>query len=324
MIRTVLITVLIFFIIGLFIFWLVTGGAQRAWNIGKFFTNPVAVILDNSSTTGTYITLPWQPESTRGPDISAYVDQADQQKASADSADANSPVTELAQYGNPSPYAGMVTIASNNASASDPAQEYVELQASSDNTGDVDVTGWSLQSAVSGLHASLPEAAPIFVGGTVNNVVPVHLAPSASAIVTTAASPIGVSFQETLCTGYLAQLQTFSPSLGDSCPTPSDALPQTAENLRAYGSACIDYVNNMPSCYFAGTSLPTTLSKACQNFISTNLSYNGCVAMYRSQQDFASPTWRLYLAMRRDFWNNSHDVIRLLDDKGRIVDVLSY
>jgi flagellar basal body-associated protein FliL len=326
MIWTILVTVFVLLILALVIFWLVTGGPSRAWQAGKNFTNPIAVIFGNGTTTGTLIHLPWQPAPVRGPDISSYVNTADEQQSAADtqSSDSGNAITRLQGYGNPSPYAGQVAITDNNATASDPAQEYVQIQASSDNGAPVNITGWSLQSAVSGRYAPIPQAAPIFVGGVVNNVSPVYLAPGALATITTAASPVGVSFEENICTGYLSQLQQFSPSLDQSCPSPSDALPQTAQNLRAYGASCFDYIANMPSCYFSGTSLPTSLTPACRSFIANNLSYNGCVAMYRNQTGFNLPSWRLYFALRSELWNNSHDIIRLLDSQGRVVDVLSY
>lgn len=326
MLKTILTTILILVILALVIFWLVTGGIQRAWGVGKSFTNPIALIFGNGTSTGASITLPWQPASTRGPDISDYVGQADAQQSAADagSSEPDATVTNLQQYGNPSPYAGQVTIAGDNATAASPAQEYVQIQASSGNTAPINVTGWVLQSAVSRLFASVPLAAPVFIGGAANSVRPVLLAPGATAILTTGLSPIGVSFQESECTGYLSQLQQFYPNLGESCPAPSDALPQTAENLRTYGASCFDYIASMQSCFFAGNTLPASLTPACRSFIANNLSYNGCVATYQAQPDFAQPSWRLYLGQSREFWNNAHDIIRLLDTQGRIVDVLTY
>jgi hypothetical protein len=327
MIRTILLTVFIVLVLGLVIYWLVTGGVQRAWQVGKNFSNPIALIFGNGTTTGTYITLPWQPTPTRGPDIGDYVGVADQQQQVADAqtnAGAAQSPSQLAQYGNPSPYAGAVTISGNNATDADPSQEYIEIQAADGNTSPINISGWALQSAVSGIYGVIPQAAPVFIGGIVNNVGAVYLAPGASAIITTGASPVGVSFRENICSGYLAQLQQFSPNLNSSCPAPTDVLPQTAQNLRVYGASCFDYLQNLQSCEFPGTSLPASLSPACRSFLSTNLSYNGCVAMYRSRGDFARPAWRLYFALTRELWNNSHDIIRLLDNQGRVVDVLSY
>lgn len=327
MIKKILITVLVLMVVTLAVYWLVTGGIQRAWQAGKDFTNPIAVIFGNGTTTGTTLRLPWQPESTRGPDISDYVGVAEEQQSQADALSSDESFSRLAklqQYGNPSPYAGQISISGDNATAASPAQEYVQIQAASGNSGPINITGWVIQSAVSGLLAPVPHAAPVFIGGVVNNVQPVSLRPGERAFLTTGVSPVGVSFRETVCTGYLSQLQQFSPSLSEACPVPTDALPQTAENLRTYGASCFDYIANLQSCYFPGAALPSGLSPACRSFVANNLSYNGCVATYQGQSDFALPSWRLYLGIRGELWNNSHDIIRLLDGQGRVVDVLTY
>lgn len=322
MIRTILGIVLALFLIGVILFWIVTGGISRAWRTGIHFTNPISVIFGNGTTTGVLIHLPWQIETTRGPDISDYVGIADGQLEAGTQADTAAGTSYLQQFGTPSPYVGAVTIVGNNATASDPTQEYIVLHAA--GSGPVDVTGWVLQSAVSGAYGVIPPAASVFVGGVVNRVERAYLAPDVSAVVTTGASPVGVSFKETRCTGYLNQHQRFSPELNESCPEPSDALPQTAQNLRVYGASCFDYVANLSSCRFAGASLPGDLTSACRIYIANDLSYNGCVEMYRNSPYFALNSWRLFFSISHQLWNNSHDIIRLLDAQGRVVDVLSY
>ncbi len=326
-IRTILVTVLILLGLGLLFYWFVTGGPQKAWQAGGYFTNPVGAIFDSGTTTSTGITLPWQITAPRGPDISGYVTAAEQNAGLGGSSPGNWPgssSSNLAQYGTPSPYAGEVTITGNNVAASDPSQEYIEIRASSDAPSPVTISGWVLQSAVSGTYAVIPQAADPFIGGIVNTVRPVTLPPGGSAIITTAASPVGVSLRENNCTGYLNQLQSFSPRLASSCPAPNEVLPQTAGNLRLYGNACFDYLNTLPSCYFPGANLPSDISKVCGSYLATSLSYNGCVQMYQSRSGFALPAWRLYFGLTHKLWNTSHDVIRLLDDQERVVDVLSY
>ena len=323
---TILKVLFVVILLSLFIFWLLTGGPQRAWDVGKNFTNPVALIFGNGTSTGMSITLPWQPETTRGPDISDYVGAADdeQRAANGQSSDGGQATSNLQEYGTPSPYQGEVTLAGSSATASNASEEYLQIQASSENNGSINLSGWSVQSAVSGVRAGIPSAAPAFIAGVVNAVQPVALAPGATAIVTTGLSPVGVSFEENMCSGYLTELQRFTPALNASCPSPSDALPQNASNLRAYGASCFDYIADIPSCHFVGASMPSNISPACRQFVGNNLSYNGCVAMYRSQQNFDLPTYRLYLNQSSKLWNNSHDIIRLLDAQGQVVDVLSY
>ncbi len=325
MIKRVLIISIVVFIIALIIFWFVTGGWAAAARTARSLSNPLELIF-GTSTSGSFIKLPWQPEElTRGPDIGDYAGEADARILASGDEDQYSggQPTQTQAFGNPSPYVGKVTISENAATESDITKEFVQLTASENNTEPLIVTNWTLQSAVSGARGTIPLATPLFVLGIVNAVQPIYLEPGASIFITTAASPIGTSFRENICSGYLSELQTFSPELRSECPAPSEALPMNADNLRTYGSSCFDYLNSLTQCHFP-TTLPSDLSSACRSFISNTTSHNGCVNTYRNRIPFALPTFRAYLSFRSELWANSHDVIRLLDEQGRMVDVLTY
>ena len=329
MIKRVLITSLIVFIIALIVFWLMTGGWAAVARTARTLMNPLDFFIGQNPS-GSFIKLPWQFESpTRGPDISEYAAEADRyNEASGDEGNATSPdsvmqVGQVRASGYGSPYSGRVTISGDTAAESNPALEFIELTASDSNSASVPIAGWSLQSAVSGARAAVPQAAPLFVLRMVNNVQGISLEPGASVVLTTAASPVGTSFRENRCIGYLNELQTFTPELSGSCPTPSEALPMNADNLRTYGSSCFDYLNGLPQCHFT-TRFPSDLAPACRAFIQNTMSYNGCVNANRNHSGFALPIWRAYLARGPELWSNTHDVIRLLDAEGRTVDVLTY
>ncbi len=326
MIKRVLIVSVVIFVIGSIIFWLVSGGLAAAGRVARNFTNPIALIFGNGTSTGMFIRLPWQPESpTRGPDISGYADEADaQNRASGDEAQQPPNVgMQVRSFGNPSPYVNAIRFTENNAAESDPSREYIGLEASGSNGGGIPISGWSLQSAVSGLRVYIPLGAPRFVLGIVNSVEPVVLGPGAGALITTSASPVGTSFRENICSGYLGELQIFIPEISNECPAPAEILPVTAENIRTYGNACLDYMNTLSPCHFP-TSLPSNLSSACRSFITNTMSYNGCINMHGNRPSFALPSWRVYLGFRRELWDNTHDIIRLLDGEGQIVDVITY
>ena len=328
MIKRVLIVVVVLVLIGLVVVWLIGGGASAVAKGARALTNPVALIFGNGTSTGISIRLPWQLDPVRGPDISQFADQADQQLAQipADEADQgqSSGRSDILQFGVPSPYVGAVTISFGEARARNPAEEYIELTASYGNTSPIVVSGWSLQSVVTGVRAYLPEGAPTFVMGIVNNVGPVSLAVGDSAIVTSGVSPVGVSFQENICSGYLGQFSSFVPEISDQCPAPSDMLPETADNLRVYGASCFDYLASLPHCHFPGTQLPSSISTNCGSYVVNTLSYNGCVHAFGTRDSFRLPTWRIFLNRTTELWNNSHDIVRLIDAQGRTVDVLTY
>ena len=45
---------------------------------------------------------------------------------------------------------------------------------------------------------------------------------------------------------------------------------------------------------------------------------------HRDDADFTKDAWRLYVGANRELWLNDHDVIRLLDEESRIIDVYTY
>jgi len=325
MIKRVLIVSLVLIVIALVIFWLLTGGWSAAARTARSLANPLELIF-GTSTSGSFIKLPWQPsELTRGPDIGDYASEAAARNDASGDEDQRSASQEspTRNFGNPSPYAGRIAIRESSATESNPSIEFVELTASGSNTGPVLLANWSLQSVVSGVRVPLPQAASTFVMGVVNVVRPISLDPGASVYVTTAASPVGTSFRENICIGYLTELQTFTPELSGECPAPAEMLPMNADTIRTYGASCFDYLNSLSSCHFTSNP-PSNLSPSCRSFVVNSISYNGCVNAHKFGSSFALPTYRAYLALRSELWANSHDVIRLLDGEGRTVDVLTY
>ncbi len=331
MIKTVLIYTGIAFVIGLIVFWLVSGGIGATARAAQSLTNPIDLIFGGNAS-GTGIRLPWQPKFiTKGPDISAYIDDEEGSYSQEDErarieaqygSTIEMPEYDPRTFGNPSPYIGRVVFERHGTSESDPAREYVTLARGS-NEGTVALSGWSLQSAVSGVRVSIPYGTPSFMLGVVNSVQAISLEPGASIIVTSGSSPVGTSFRENVCTGYLNELQTFTPELQTQCPSPYGALPITADTIKMYGDECIDYVNDLDECHFP-SSVPASLSPACRSIIANTFSYNGCVNTHRNDTSFTLSTWRVYLGSKTELWRNTHDVIRLLDEKGQTVNVLTY
>ena len=190
-------------------------------------------------------------------------------------------------------------------------------------SGPIVITGWSLQSAVSGVRGFIGPAADLFVMGTVQSQKAIALEAGASASIASGSSPVGVSFRENLCTGYLSQMQSFAPTLSMRCPAPAESMPLTAETIRTFGDRCLDYVHALPTCTYP-TILPGDLSPACRSFIMERLSYNGCVQTHRYKSGFVRNEWRVYLGASGELWRNAHDVVRLLDAEGRTVDIIIY
>ncbi len=326
---------LLFLIIILFIgYWIYTGGLTRSINIARSLDNPLG-FFTSSSTFGGTITLPGQPDTlfngidiTQGSDFNgraAGLNQEAQLNALQQQYDElYAKVKDPRNFGNPSPYRDKVTFGIGNPQDGTPANEFLILQANYSNTAPVSLSGWSLQSAVTGVRIALPPAAPNFISGILNTVQQVALSPGGSAVVVSGTSPVGVSLRENICTGYLGDLQNFTPELNRECPSASDELALNAQNISTYGDACIDYARTVPTCHFPGKDPKPSVSDACANFLLNRLSYNGCAYAHRAETSFYKNTWRLFLASNVNLWRDTHDVIRLLDEESRTVDVLTY
>lgn len=331
MVVRILIGFAIVTIIILFVVWLATGGVREVAAIARSISNPFSFIWSGQLSN---FRLPWQPEqAVRGPIVNSDGEQAEteeQRTPEEELADAQKEYDAITRelskaqaFGEPSPYRGQVEVGQGATTERTPSAEYVELEAGWDNTAPIKISGWSIQSALTGVRAHIPRGAHPFSLGTINTQSDIYLDPGSTSIVSTGASPVGTSFRENICTGYLAGLQTFTPPLERACPASSDALPFTPENVRTYGESCYDFVHTIPSCTFPA-NVPSDVSPACRIFLANNLSYNGCVQNHRHESGFARDSWRIYLNAGGELWRNSHDIIRLLDAEGRTVDMVSY
>ncbi len=219
-----------------------------------------------------------------------------------------------------SPHAGSVTVSRNisGTSASDPKSEYVTIAYSSRSGTSLSTAGWKLVSP-SG-SASFPQGADVPQSGRVNTLTPITLAPGDQAIIVTGRSPIGISFRENQCTGYLEENQDFRPALTQSCPT---AWEEYDRRFDGNDEVCRRFVQTVPYCS-SETDLPDNASRACHAFAEEYLDYNGCVAAHRNEDRFRSSTWRIFLGKSEELWPRSNGTITLLDADGKVIDSLSY
>jgi hypothetical protein len=202
----------------------------------------------------------------------------------------------------------------------DPKREYVIVQLSGLSQSAVSLSGWKLVSVESDTTVTIPDGTEVAVSGRVNERQPITLKPGEEAILVTGRSPIGVSFKENICTGYLEQHQDFAPSLQMTCPTPTQEYTRFMDDG---DDACLSFVRTIPYCT-ALTNTPNNVSGSCEEFLEEALTYNGCVAAHKSDPEFSGRSWRLFLNQSDDLWKRSHETILLVDSSGKTVDALSY
>ena len=337
MIKTILIYTFFGLILILFILWLINGGIGRTKDAASRISNPLDFF--SGIFEGSNIRFPDVTSQINLPEVAGTGDGEPYSGSSDNSStnpqenlndyqnqydDLNREAIDAQTFGTPSPYRGKVALRFTAAQAPDPHSQYVVVSASGSNASAVSISGWSLQSAVSGARATIPQAANPYMMGKINAVSSATLSPGAVAYIITGASPVGVSFHENICSGYMGRLVSFIPQITDTCPLPAQDFPATPENLRTYGDACFDYIHSLSTCQLPGNSMPTNLSASCRTYIANNFSYNGCVAAHRYESFFFNNSWYLYLSSATPLWRGGHDIIRLLDSEGRTVDAISY
>ncbi|MDB5264952.1 MAG: seg [Parcubacteria group bacterium] len=200
--------------------------------------------------------------------------------------------------------------------------EYLTIEVSSSAANDVSLSGWRLVSDKTGTNVIIPQGRETPRTGNVNQTGAIVLHPGDRAIVSTGSSPIGVSFRENACVGYLGDSDEFTPELYNSCPSATDEYYDYYDGNTDKDTKCSDYVNTVDRCETPRVS--SSLSRACKDFVSDHLNYNGCVKEHGDDRDFKGDTWRVYLGQRNELWKSSNETIRLVDPSGKTVDLVSY
>ena len=209
----------------------------------------------------------------------------------------------------------------SGARASDPQQEYIVLYANQANAAPVSISGWQLRSARTGRTVPIGGGVETALTGQPASPSVITLAPGQSAVISTGRSPVGISFRENKCTGYLAQFQSFAPALTQRCPSPQAEL-QTHTDL-VNDRQCLFAAGSIAPCR-AVVQPPSAVSDACSMFLQQNFTYNGCVNAHRNDPDFGGGQWRIYLGQTTEFWNNAGDKIDVLNMQGKVVSSVMY
>lgn len=220
-----------------------------------------------------------------------------------------------------SPYKNMLFLTRiERARDSDQQREHISIKAASTNTTPLTLTGLSLGSGRNVLTTDIGQGALLPYAGEVSPLENIVIAPNEEAIVVSGRSPIGISFKVNKCSAYLGSLQLFTPSLPQACPSPQETLSRSEVRL---DTACTIYVRSLSACAVP-VSFPANLSRECRTNLLNVLTYNGCVNVHHFDPDFFSPEWRIYLGADRELWNDTKEIIKLLDTNGNIIDSIKY
>ena len=312
------------FFIGVFVFifliWIATGGPLHP----IAFTGP-ALAQPDVLGGGTYLQLPRAPFGVGGSNVVLPGSSSGSSYGGSGSGTPAPSALGGTVFGAPSPYRNFVSLNTyvSSASSSNPANEYVQLSVAQNASVPVVVSGWKLVSEATGKVAVIPKGTRVPTSGIVNQMQDIVLTPGERAIIVSGRPPIGTSFRENKCTGYLSTFQQFSPSLPLNCPAPQDEFDAFYGPYSVRDPDCIDYVDTLSRCQ--AVLFPSTdRTRACRAFVVQHLNYNGCVTTHRNDPDFDGSVWRIYLGRDKHLWRSEHEVVKLLDANNRTVDAFSY
>lgn len=287
-----------------FVLWVASGGPDREISFAGPYLNPITTTGTSAQPYGN--PNAWNPLNTTisvGPQgVTAY----------------DGPLEESKKRG-----AVVLSKSLTGISATDPEEEYIILSVPYGATA-TSLLGWKLVNATTDEGASFPQGTALPSSGRVNALSAITLQPGEEAIVVTGRSPVGLSFRENMCTGYLEDRQNFVPPLSAACPTPYEEFQRFYDdNDQEDYDRCQSYVFTLPHCA-TETDIPADVPNSCESFIESTLTYNGCVARHRNDPSFAGRTWRIYLGQKEELWERSRGTILLLDEQNAVVDAVSY
>lgn len=304
----------ILFLIVLGIVWTATGGPNRSISHSGPFLSPSFTFGTGGPGSIPKVSIPKYSTGSSTTSRNSSIDDIVQGIQSGFGS-----ITETA-----SPYAGKVTLSAGQAKNTNPTSEYVTLKTSKSLAGTLTVTGWRIESTATRLGSTIGGAAYLPISGVVNGDSPVALSANNTLYIVTGRPPTGFSFRGNECSGYFEQFQDFSPKIPLACPTPMNELKREAQRGFIPDDGCIDYVEKIRTCQLIISGAPASVNSGCQHFIYDTLTYNGCVNAHKTDADFYTGTWYVYLGRTQELWKSAHERIRLLDENGKVVASVSY
>lgn len=325
----------LFFFLGILVFifviWVATGGPNRPISFAGPFITPISTYGDEQEAYGGSI-WDWTPGAADNTwfswnPINVRSGEDNVQRTLWDTQDSLSDLQEQLQderlFGTPSVYRGKVTISASRTTLAqtDEDEEYLTLSVSGKEP--ITISGWRIVSVRSRTHATIPNGVTLYKKGRVNHTVPITLSPGERAIVATGRSPIGVSFKENICIGYLEDRQDYRPQLSGTCPTPLSDFERFYDGASRDYQECREAVRTLPRCETPSSS-DVDVSDKCYDFMRDYFTYNSCTTYHANDRNFWGRTWRVYLGKSDDLWRESNDTLKLLDANGHTVDIYSY
>lgn len=318
-------------LIGLFVFWVASGGSERARQEKQDQGEETS-----SGTSGNF----WKPFSyspyempTPGLNYWGGSSLGGGRYADVD------PVDERGQKVSDSMWKGQARLGHGNVSASDLHQEYVIIRNES-RSSSINISGWKLISpktdSRSAQYSIIPSGALILSAKPTLS--PIILEPGSRAYVVSGvplgANPFRIkwSFKENKCLGYLDQLNNhkFRPSFPSRCPDlrelvdPEDYNDHCYNFLSGLGCRTIKWNETLGEWQVSGMTIGESVPNWCFDKVKKIANYESCVSIHQMNEGFLGKNWYVFLDRQYEFWPDRRGEVILLDQFGRLVDQLVY
>ncbi len=225
-------------------------------------------------------------------------------------------------WGTPSPYRELIDLRAGDVWSKDPDTEYLVLRSTGANGSSINISDWYLESYVTKERAGIPQGDRVIEKWRSPKFEDIYLAPNEEALLITGDSPIDASFRENMCTGYLNEEEDFLPPLSNRCASPMEELESYCL-IKLDDDKCYDFIERLGTCEIPEErDVP---GGRCTLFAENTFNYNDCVENHKNEPFFTRDGyWYVYLGRNDELWRGEREIIRLIDENNRVVDVLEY
>lgn len=196
-----------------------------------------------------------------------------------------------------------------------PSDEFFILVANPLDKNVLNISGLGIENK-SGQKVFIKNAVQDFIQASVNRETPIIVNKKTNVIISTGKSPVGFSFKENICSGFLNQYQTFIPPLEKNCPNALSIIKKSGVEI---STSCQNFLESTSSCKIID-SFPTNLDAPCIKAIKENVNYNQCVGVTKTGQNFYLNNYRIFLNEESEFFTNTQDLIKIIDQSGKVVE----
>ena len=177
----------------------------------------------------------------------------------------------------------------------------------------VDVTGWKIQGNVGSFI--IPKAVEVYHPSGLSPDSNIVMQPGDRLYIYTNNSPISRNFMVNRCVGYLENEIAFNPPLPLLCPQID------RQDIIQLSGECQNYLISLGVCETPEQNHPTWSDYNCAQKLK-DINYRGCYEKYGADDDFLTGEWRIWGG--GSFLDSQHDLIRLINKQGLIVDDYIY